>query len=47
MYATRKPFVPSNGRAYVLPRSGPGGIPLVSVIHLRQGERIQDRRPQT
>ena len=44
----RKPFVRFTGRAYVLPRTGQRGIPLVSVntpAVERQG--LPDRRPQS
>jgi len=42
----RKPFVRFTGRAYVLPRTGQRGIPLVSVNTRRWRSASSDRRPQ-
>ena len=43
----RKPFVRFTGRAYVLPRTGQRGIPLVSVnTPAVSRQRVPDRRPQ-
>ncbi len=43
----RKPFVRFTGRAYVLPRTGQRGIPVVSVnTPCGDGQCVPDRRPQ-
>ena len=43
----RKPFVRFTGRAYVLPRTGQRGIPVVSVnTPAVKVQRVPDRRPQ-
>ena len=42
----RKPFVRFTGRAYVLPRTGQRGIPLVSVNTPSVSEHFPHRRPQ-